>query len=65
MKIKEQAAPLPAWITYAVECGILGWSDVREIVPIVTRRERDAFSWGRTIAVSLVLALLCWIASRF
>jgi len=64
VKIKAMAPPLPAWVAHAVECGILGWSDVREIVPIVTRRERDAFSWGRTIAVSLVLALLCWIASR-
>jgi len=64
VKIKEMTPRLPAWVAHAVECGVLDWSDVREIVPIVTHRERNAFSWRRTIAVSLVLALLCWIASR-
>lgn len=65
MKVKETALPLPAWIIDAVESGILDWSDVREILSVVAHEERSAFSWWRTMAISLVLALLCWVASRF
>jgi uncharacterized membrane protein (DUF373 family) len=65
VKIEETTPRLPAWAIHAVESGILDWSDVREIFVVVAREERSAFSWWRTIAISLVLALLCWIASRF
>jgi hypothetical protein len=63
VKTKE-TTHLPAWIPYAVESGLLDWSDVRAILPIVTYRERSAFPWWRTIAISFVLAFLCWIASQ-
>ncbi len=64
MKIKE-TKQLPAWITYAVENGILDWSDVRKILAAASHRDRSVNLWRRTIAISLVLALLYWIATRF
>jgi hypothetical protein len=63
VKIKE-TTKLPAWAAYAVENGILDWSDVRTIFPVVTHRERSAFPWWRTVAISLVLAFLCWVAAQ-
>jgi hypothetical protein len=64
VRIEETTPSLPAWVIHAVESGILDWSDVREILPVFMCRERSAFSWWRTIAISLVLAFLCWVASR-
>jgi len=64
VKIKE-TTPLPAWIVYAVENDILDWSDVREILTSASHRDSCTYPWRRTIAISLVLALLCWAATRF
>jgi hypothetical protein len=63
VKVKE-TTKLPAWIAYAVENGILDWSDVRTILLAATHRERAAFPWWRTITISLVLVFLCWIAAQ-
>jgi hypothetical protein len=63
VKVKE-TTKLPAWVAYAVENGILDWSDVRTILLAATHRERAAFPWWRTITISLVLVFLCWIAAQ-